>query len=120
MMSSQAQPLPRNVGGRPPGIARRRRDLVEAYVQALGGPARVTPVQRVEIERAASLVLLAADMRDRALRGEAVAITDLTRLEGTADRAIRRLNLPAPDAAPVQTLADYIARRHAGPDEAEG
>jgi hypothetical protein len=90
-MNAQPQPAPRNLGGRPPGINRRRRELIAVFVQALGG--RVLPVQMVEIERAASLLILAADLRTKALRGEDVAIADLSRLEGTADRAIRRLGI---------------------------
>lgn len=113
-MSAQPQSANRNLGGRPPGINRRRKDLVASFVQALGGPARVTPLQLVEIERAASLTLLAQEMRSRALRGEAIEITDLTRLEGTADRAVRRLNIPASGAvAPVMNLHDHVARRAA-------
>jgi hypothetical protein len=109
MMNAQPQPAPRNLGGRPPGINRRRRELIAVFVQALGG--RVSPVQMVEIERAASLLILAADLRTKALRGEDVAIADLSRLEGTADRAIRRLGIKsgAAAAAAVPTLADYLA-----------
>jgi hypothetical protein len=112
MMNAQAQPATRNLGGRPPGIARRRRELIAVFVQAIGG--RVSPVQLVEIERTASLLILAEDLRAKALRGEDVAIADLSRLEGTADRAIRRLGLKAGAAAqPVPTLADYLASKQA-------
>ena len=119
MMNAQPQPAPRNLGGRPPGINRRRRELVNSYVQALGG--RVSPVQMVEIERAASLTLLAQNMRAAALRGEAIEISDLTRLEGTLDRAIRRLGIkPGAAAAPVPSITEYWASRHAAPEEEEG
>jgi hypothetical protein len=122
MTSAQAQPATRNLGGRPPGINRRRRELVNSYVQALGG--RVSPVQMVEIERAASLTLLAQNMRAAALRGEAIEISDLTRLEGTLDRAIRRLGIkPGATGAPVMTLHDHAAKRaleRANPPSAEG
>jgi hypothetical protein len=114
MMSAQPQPATRNVGGRPPGLNRRRKELTQRFIEALGGPHRVTPLQRVEIERAASLTILAQEMRSRALRGEAIEVSDLTRLEGTADRAVRRLNLPASGAvAPVMSLHDHVARRAA-------
>jgi hypothetical protein len=117
MTSAQAQTAPRNLGGRPPGIARRRRELIAVLVQAIGG--RVSPVQLVEIERTASLLILAEDLRAKALRGEDVAIADLSRLEGTADRAIRRLGIKSgAAAAPVQTLQDYLAS-HVAADEAE-
>jgi hypothetical protein len=117
MTSAQAQTAPRNLGGRPPGINRRRRELVNSYVQALGG--RVSPVQMVEIERCASLLILAEDMRAKAFRGENVSISDLSRLEGTCLRALQRLNLPTPgSAAPTQSLADYLAQRTADAAEA--
>lgn len=108
-MSAQPQPTNRNLGGRPPGINRRRKELVDGYVTALGGPDRITPLQMVEIERAAALTLLAQEMRSKALRGEDVAITDLTRLEGTADRAVRRLGIqPGATANRVVPLRERL------------
>jgi hypothetical protein len=115
-MNAQGQPTARNLGGRPPGINRRRRELVASFVEALGG--RISPVQKVEVERCASLLILAEDMRAKAFRGENVSISDLSRLEGTCLRALQRLNLPPPGpskvskygkAEPVPTLADYLA-----------
>jgi hypothetical protein len=119
MTSAQAQPAARNLGGRPPGINRRRRELVASFVEALGG--RISPVQKVEVERCASLLILAEDMRAKAFRGENVSTSDLSRLEGTCLRALQRLNLPTPGrAAPVQTLEDYLASKQAAAEEAEG
>jgi hypothetical protein len=91
-----------------------RNDLIDAYVAALGGPDRVSAITRQDCERAADMAILALNLRRRALRGDAsVAISDLTRVEGCADRAVRRLNLPPPNAAaPVPTLADYLAGQH--------
>jgi hypothetical protein len=95
-----------------------RNDLIDAYLAALGPG--VTAIQRQDAERAADMTALALNMRRRALRGDAtVRIDDLTRLEGAADRAVRRLNLPEPGpskvskrygkAEPVPTLQDYFA-----------
>jgi hypothetical protein len=90
----------------------RRKQLIDGYVAALGGSARVTATQMTDVERAVDMTMLALDMRTRALRGDKVAITDLVRLEGAADRAVRRLNLPAPgSAAPVMDLHDHAAKR---------
>jgi hypothetical protein len=90
---------------------RHRQQMIADFVAALGGPNRVTALQMVEIERAASLTLLAQDMRAKALRGEAIDIGDMIRLEGAVSRVIRSLNLPAPgSAAPVPTLAEYLAQ----------
>jgi hypothetical protein len=95
--------------------AQRRRELVDGYVAALGGADRVSAIQMQDIERAADLVMLARDMRASVRQGTA-KISDLTRLEGAADRAVRRLNLPPPKAqAAVPSLTEYWASR----DEAE-
>jgi hypothetical protein len=118
VMNAQGQPTARNLGGRPPGINRRRRELVASFVEALGG--RISPVQKVEVERCASLLILAENMRAKAFRGENVSISDLSRLEGTCLRALQRLNLPQPgSAAPEQTLRDYLKNKAAA-EEAEG
>jgi hypothetical protein len=109
------QPAPEQ-RGRPVGSlgARgRRRQMVAAYVAALGGSDRVGPIVMQDVERAVDLVLLARDMRGQVRQGSA-KVSDLTRLEGAADRAVRRLNLPAPGrAAPVMGLHDIVARRAA-------
>ena len=79
----------------------RRRELIDGYVAALGGADRVNAIQMVEIERVVDMSLLAEAMRARALRGEAIDIGELVRLEGAVSRVIRSLNLPPPGAAPV-------------------
>jgi hypothetical protein len=102
---------------------KRRQQLVDGYVAALGGHARVTAIQAQDIERAVDMTLLALDMRARALRGDKVAITDLTRLEGAADRAVRRLNLPVPNTAAPGDDAwrKFLASQHvATTDEGDG
>lgn len=124
-MSAQSQPA-KNGGsrpgaGRPVGSRGRRQKLIDGYIAALGGLDRVSALVMVEIERCVDMTLLAEGMRARALRGEAIEISDLTRLEGTVSRVMRSLNLPPPNAAaPVQTLADYLAsKQQAAVDEAE-
>ena len=110
-MSAQSESAPER-RGRPlgsVGARGRRQQLVKAYVDTLGGSARVGPIVMQDVERAADLVLLARDMRAAVRQGTA-KVSDLTRLEGAADRAVRRLNLPPPKAAAaVQTLQDYLA-----------
>jgi hypothetical protein len=87
---------------KPPGAGlnwrhrKRRKALIDGYVHALGG--HVSALQRRDVERAADLIMLAEATRAKALRGEVVRIEALTRLEITADKAIRRLNLPVPSA----------------------
>jgi hypothetical protein len=98
---------------------RQRQEMVAGYIAALGGADRISPIQMADIERAADLVMLARDMRAAVRQGTA-RVSHLTTLESTADRAVRRLNLPPPGAAPVPTLADYLASKQAAADEAEG
>jgi hypothetical protein len=96
--------------GRPAGSRGRRQKLTADFITAMGGADRITPLQRIEAERCASLTILLEQMRTRALSGEPVDPADLSRMESTWDRAVRRLNLPPPgSAAPVQTLQDYLA-----------
>jgi hypothetical protein len=98
--------------------ARQRKEMVADFVAALGG--RISPIQLQDVERAVDLVMLARDMRASVRQG-AAKVSDLTRLEGAADRAVRRLNLPAPSrAAPVMTLNDHVAANYATPDASEG
>ena len=122
-MDAQSQSAPNRNVGRPLGAvgARgRRQQLVKAYVDALGGADHVSQIQMAEVMRVVDMTLLAQGMRTKALRGEAIDIGDLTRLEGAVSRVIRSLNLPPPGAAPVQTFADYLAGQHAADNEGEG
>ena len=75
---------------------RRRRDVIDGLITALGGPDRVTDPVMSDVVRAADLTLLAERARADALRGGTeVSVSDLIRLEGARDRAVRRLNLPS-------------------------
>jgi hypothetical protein len=92
----------------------RRQQLVAGYVAALGGADRISPIQMAEVMRAVDMTLLAEGMRAKALRGEAIDIGSMVRLEGAVSRVIRSLNLPPPgSAAPVQTLQDHFRKRAA-------
>jgi hypothetical protein len=102
--------------------AARKPQLMDAYVAALGEGVRANPIIMLDVERAADLVLMAAEMRVAVRLGTA-KVADLGRLEGHADRAVRRLNLPGPSkvsrygkAEPVPTLQDYFANQQ-GEDE---
>jgi hypothetical protein len=92
--------------------ARRRRQLIAVYSNALGGDAALTEGQRVDIRKAAELVALAEDARALAMQegpGGAGAISAMVRLESASARAVRALNLRPPgSAAPTPTLADYL------------
>lgn len=91
--------------------ARRRRDLILTYTDALGGADKVSAATVNDIVRAVDLVIIAEQARAKALRGADVDLGDLTRLEGAADRAVRRLAIK-PGAAPAMTLAEHLRLRY--------
>jgi hypothetical protein len=112
-----AQTQPKNGGvrpgaGRPPGSRSvrvvMREKLIAAYVDALGGADRVNLIVMQDIERVVGLTLLAAQLRDEVHLGRG-KVRELTSVEATLGKALRRLNLPAAGAAPARTLADYLA-----------
>jgi hypothetical protein len=117
---------PRNWRHRKLENARRRKEklcrqqFVDGCITALGGANRVTALQMVEIERASSLTLLAQAERAKALRGEAIDIGDMVRLEGALSRVLRSLNIPAQNAAAPMGLDDIVARHSAGRANVEG
>jgi hypothetical protein len=80
--------------------ARRRRQLIAVYSNALGGDAALTEDQRVNVKKAAELVTLAEAMRALAMQedgpGGPGAVSAMVRLESASARAVRALNLPAP------------------------
>jgi hypothetical protein len=88
-------------------IARRRRDLIEALVAALGG--KPSDVAMLDVRRAAELTAIAEEARRQALQGAAVDLAALARIEGTADRAVRRLGIK-PGVVEHVPLRDRIAR----------
>src|SRR2546426_10081435 len=92
----------------------RRRELIDGYVARLGGADRISQIQMTEVMRVVDMTLLAEGMRAKALRGEAIDIGDMGRLEGAVSRVIRSLNLPSPNPAGPMGLHDIVARHAAG------
>jgi hypothetical protein len=79
---------------RPFQAARRQRDLVEAFMSALGGS--VSELVAVQIRKAAELVTMAEGIRAGALGGTPQSSGDLTaliRIEGEARRTLRSLGI---------------------------
>jgi hypothetical protein len=104
--------------------SRRRRDLIRGYVSALGGPDKVSPTAMNDVVRAADLVAIAEKSRADALRGGTVDLSALIRLEGAADRAVRRLSLPQSGKSPAANgqaaLFDHLAKNYGvAADDAE-
>src|SRR5258705_8853122 len=99
--------------------ARRRRELIAAYSNALGGDRALTDGQRIDIRKAAELVALAEDARALAMQegpGGAGAISAMVRLESASVRAVRALNIRAPNSAAPgdNAFARFMASQHAG------
>jgi len=78
---------------------RRRRDLVEAFVRALG-PDAVTDLVLVQVRKAAELVALAEAARAAALTGGLQDVVGLIRIENAAARAVRLLGIRIESATP--------------------
>jgi hypothetical protein len=91
---------------------RRVADLTRAYLAALGGPVEID--RQAAVVAAAELQVLAEEARAAALREGASADLDrVVRMQGAADRALRRLGIK-PGAQPkTQSLAEYLASRAA-------
>jgi hypothetical protein len=92
---------------------RRIADLVRAYLAALGHPAEIE--RQAAVIAAAELQVLAEEARTAALRqGLAADLDQVVRVQGAADRALRRLGIKAGAAvAAPPTPAEYLARRAA-------
>jgi hypothetical protein len=97
-------------------VARRRRELIDIYAAALGGPAGLSAGQQIDIRKAAELTALAEAARGKAMREgltDAAEMSAMVRLESTAARAVRALNITAGGASKPRSLADHIAARAA-------
>lgn len=112
-----------NQSGRVAGLdgrrtaARRVRDLVAGFIEALGGVGAVDATTMMKIKRAAELTAAVEMLRAQLLSGEPVDQLALSRLQGCSDRAVRALNLPpgGPVAkSPLQALHEHIDRTHGG------
>lgn len=90
---------------------RRIRDLLESYISSLGGYAALSDSQLNDARRAAELTALAERARAQALQQSGVVdLTALVKLEGAADRAVRRLGIaPGAHSKPAAILSDYLA-----------
>ena len=84
---------------------RRRRDLVETFMAALGGPSVVNELTQVTVRKAAELVVLAEATRAGMLNGVVTDIIGLIRIEGEARRACRSLGLKIEPVPPKTTPA---------------
>jgi hypothetical protein len=79
---------------------RRRRDLITAFVNALGGKDAVNDLAMLQVRRCAELQAMCESARANMLNGEPTDMLALVRLEGVAARSLRLLGLkPSPARA---------------------
>jgi hypothetical protein len=92
---------------------RLRKQMIADFVAKAGGnDRRVSPIVMQNITRAVDLMMLASTARADLAAGK-TTINDVVKLEGAADRAVRRLNLRPPNAAAPMDLHDIVAKRSA-------
>jgi hypothetical protein len=84
----------------PRAIARRRRDLMQAFISALGGPEVVSPMVLLQIKKGAELLALAESVRAGLFNCPTRDVTGLVRLEGEARRTLAALGLRAEPPPP--------------------
>jgi hypothetical protein len=93
---------------------RRTADLVRAYLGALGHPADIE--RQAAVIAAAELQVLAEEARAAALKEGAAADLDrVVRVQGAADRAVRRLGIKPGGAPKPPSIKDYLAARGTAP-----
>jgi hypothetical protein len=90
-------------------LMRRRRDLIALFVEEFGGESEVSATFMLAVIRAADATAIAENYRARALRGEAIVLDDLVRLENAAVRAVKALSATRQHRDAGPTLADIIA-----------
>lgn len=92
-------------------LGQRVEQLREQLVAALAPNHGLGSALAAEI--AAERLALAEEFRARAIRGEPIALSELSRLEHLADRALRALGLPKVNIGndPVRSVGEYLATR---------
>jgi hypothetical protein len=121
-LSIDSAPMPRRIvridGRSKP--AKRAKELAASFVAQLGDAA-LDAATSAAVQKAAELVVVAEEIRAKALRGEAVDFTALIKIENAARRAVADLGLDRKrPSAPAMTLADYLDANHqADADQAE-
>lgn len=98
---------------------RRLDDIAEELARLQGGWANLTPLQLMDIRKAALLGLQSEETIEARLRDPSTtSLEDVTRAEMLADRARRRLRVAPNQTKPSQSLADYVASKRQSPPSA--
>ncbi len=103
--------------------AKRAKELAASFVAQLGKAAADGGAAALAaVRKAAELVVVAEVLRARALRGETVDLSELVKVEGIADRAVRALGLDrkrGPAERGENDLAAYLAAKYGDRGDAE-
>lgn len=96
-------------------VGRRIAEIEAQFIDALGGEAALSPVQRERASTAAQLAVAAELARDRFLNGDGtITADDLVRMGNQARIAENRLQLPEKKPAPnVDVVAAHLAAKRA-------
>jgi hypothetical protein len=89
------------------------RTLTAGFLAQLGAAAD-DPIVRLQVARADELTMLADPARAKAIRGEAVDLDHLIRLERMCTRAVRALHLPAARRESNQPILQTYLAQHYG------
>jgi hypothetical protein len=96
---------------------RRIADLVRAYLKALGNP---TDIERqAAVIAAGELQVLAEEARAAALKSGSPDLDQVVRVQGAADRAVRRLGIKSGTSATQPTICEVLIAEAEARDEAE-
>ncbi len=97
---------------------RRTADLARAFMDAAGNPQ--TPERQAAVIAAAELTVIAEAARAAALAGTGnVDLDQVIRVQGAADRAVRRLGIKPAAERETDTLADYLRNTYGGKAESD-
>jgi hypothetical protein len=96
---------------------RRVADLVRAYLKALGNPVDIE--RQAAVIAAAELQVLAEEARSAALKSGSPDLDQVVRVQGAADRAVRRLGIKPGAAAPQLSMRERLIAEAEAREEAE-
>jgi hypothetical protein len=109
--------LPRGVDGRRL-LARRFRDLYEAYAAEVGGT--LTEGEKGIIRQAVALQIQAEQMQEAIVRGEIIDADQLIRVSSTSKRILSAISARAAQSKPTgPDLHSYLSSRYGSSEPAE-
>jgi hypothetical protein len=90
--------------------AQRRRDIIAAVIDGLGGAERLSEVKRHLVHRFAACAALAEQLEARQIRGEDINTKEYSSLCGSLLRLAQMIGIDQPAPGQKATLTDYLHR----------